>query len=111
MKLPIGLTENEQLALRDLKETLSEHVALYALSLFGSRARGEETTDSDIDVMIEVEEYTPEVEAKIDDIIFLIDLKHDVFISATIFGKRELEDGPVSESPLYKSVERDGVRL
>jgi predicted nucleotidyltransferase len=111
MKLPLWLKENEQMALKELKERLSSSVDLRALSLFGSKARGEESRDADIDVMVEVEDYTPDTERAIDDIIFRINLTYDVFISATIFSRKELEDGPMSESPLYKSIERDGVPL
>ncbi len=105
------MKENEKRALKDLKERLSRDVDLHGLYLFGSKARGDDTPDSDIDVMIEIEDYTPEVESKIDDIVFQINLQYDVFISATIFGKKELQEGPMSQSPLYKHIERDGVGL
>jgi hypothetical protein len=36
---------------------------------------------------------------------------HGVFISSIIFGEKELEAGPLSESPLYRSVQRQGIRL
>ncbi len=31
--------------------------------------------------------------------------------SALVQLKRELEEGPLSESPLYKAIEREGVRI
>ena len=111
MKQALRLKENEQRALRELKERLSRDVNLRALYLFGSKAKGDDSPDSDIDIMIEIEEYTPEIESTIDDIIFQVNLHYDVFISATIFDRKELEDGPMSQSPLYKSIERDGVGL
>ena len=54
--------------------------------------------ESDIDVMIEVENYTPEVEALIDELVFEINLNHDCLISAVIFGSKELHEGPLRES-------------
>ena len=60
--------------------------------------RGEESPESDIDVMIEVENYTPEVEALIDELVFEINLNHDCLISAVIFGSKELHEGPLRES-------------
>jgi hypothetical protein len=36
---------------------------------------------------------------------------HDAFISAVIFGKKEIEEGPLSESPIYKVCKREGVSL
>jgi hypothetical protein len=49
--------------------------------------------------------------AEIDDIIYRINLEHDVFISALVFGKDELEEGPMSEAPIYKVIQRQGVPL
>jgi hypothetical protein len=43
--------------------------------------------------------------------IYQINLNYDVFISALIFGKDELEDGPMSEAPIYKVIQREGVSL
>jgi len=46
--------------------------------------------------MIEVENYTPEVEALIDELVFEINLNHDCLISAV--GSKELHEGPLRES-------------
>ena len=62
-------------SLNDLKQSLNLDFQLIDLRLYGSKARGTADADSDIDVMI------------------------------------ELEDGPMSASPLFKAIERDGVRL
>jgi hypothetical protein len=40
-----------------------------------------------------------------------INLEHDVFISALVFGKDELEEGPMSEAPIYKIIQKEGVPL
>ena len=45
------------------------------------------------------------------DIRYQINLEHDVFISALVFGKDELEEGPMSESPIYKVIQMEGVPL
>jgi hypothetical protein len=34
-----------------------------------------------------------------------------VIISALVFGKDEIEEGPMSESPIYKVIQREGVPL
>ncbi len=109
--MALRLDSNERQALRQLRDALGNKVDLVDFRLFGSRARGESEPDSDIDVMIEVGEYTPDVESAIDEEIFQINLKYDTFISATIFGREELEQGPLSESPLFKVIEKEGVRL
>ncbi len=98
-------------SLNDLKQSLNLDFQLIDLRLYGSKARGTADADSDIDVMIELEELPPTLYEKVFDLLFDINLRYGVFISAVLFGRKELEDGPMSASPLFKAIERDGVRL
>ena len=105
------MKKNEKIAIRSLKKELSSRFNLVDLRLFGSKARGEDTPESDIDVMIEIAESNPEIESQIDDIIFEINLKNDSFIFAVFFSKKEIEEGPLSKSPIYKIIEKEGVSI
>jgi len=105
------LAENEERALKELREELSAKYPIIDIRLYGSKARGEGREDSDLDIMIEIPEYDRGMVAKIDDIVYRINLKHDVFISVLVFGKDELEEGPMSEAPIYKVIQREGVPL
>jgi len=87
------MKSNERAALVKLKRELEKTLNLVDYRVFGSKARGEESPESDIDVMIEVENYTPEVEALIDELVFEINLDHDCLISTVIFGSKELHEG------------------
>ena|SRR4030067_2841437 len=107
----IGLNKNEEIAIVKLKKALEQRFNLLDFRVFGSKARGDASPDSDIDVMIEVDDYNPEIESEIDDIVFKINLEHDCFISTVIFGKKELEEGPLGESPIYKAIEKEGIRV
>jgi len=98
-------------SLNDLKHSLNLDFQLIDLRLYGSKARGTADADSDIDVMIELEELPPTIYEKVFDLLYDINLRYGVFISAVLFGRKELEDGPMSASPLFKAIERDGVRL
>ncbi|TSA48052.1 MAG: hypothetical protein D4R56_01135 [Deltaproteobacteria bacterium] len=105
------LAENEEQALKRLREELFARYPIIDFRLYGSKARGEGRPDSDLDVMIELPDYDRAMVAEIDDIVYRINLEHDVFISALVFGKDELEEGPMSESPIYKVIQREGVPL
>jgi predicted nucleotidyltransferase len=107
----LTLKKNEEKALRTLKKELSRRFNVIGLRVFGSKARGEDTPESDIDVMIELDECNPDIKSKIYDIVFEINLKNDIFISTTIFSRKEIEDGPLSESPIYKAILREGARI
>jgi predicted nucleotidyltransferase len=105
------LAENEERALKRLRKELFAKYPIIDFRLYGSKARGEGRPDSDLDVMIELPDYDRAIVAEIDDIVYRINLDHDVFISALVFGKDELEEGPMSESPIYKIIRREGVPL
>jgi predicted nucleotidyltransferase len=104
------LAENEERALKELRQELAKY-PIIDICLYGSKARGEGREDSDLDIMIEIPDYDRAMVAEIDGIIYRINLKHDVFISALVFGKDELEEGPMSEAPIYKVIQREGVPL
>lgn len=107
----MSLKEKEKAALKELKKVLEEKYGLLDFRLYGSKARGEDSPESDIDVMIELTEVNPEIESEIDKTLFAINLKYDCFISVVLFGQKALEEGPLDQSPLYKVVEREGIRL
>lgn len=103
------MTPKEKAALGDLKEALRQQYGVASVLVYGSKARGDDSPDSDIDVMIILNDYTPEIESSIDELVYDINLDHDCLISLVIFGRRELEEGPMSESPLYKRIMAEGV--
>ena len=107
----MALKKNEEIALKVLKERLVSSYPILDFRIFGSKVRGEDTPHSDIDVMIEVAELNPGIESKIYDIVFDVNLKNDCFISVIIFTKEEIEEGPMSESPIYKTIMKEGVTI
>ncbi|MCU0287000.1 MAG: nucleotidyltransferase domain-containing protein [Acidobacteria bacterium] len=105
----MALKKNEENAVRTLKESLAGRYSLLDFRIFGSKIRGDESDQSDIDIMIELPESNPEIESAIYDFIFDVNLKNDCLISAVIFGKDEIEQGPLSESPIYKTIMKEGA--
>jgi len=107
----IKLTDNEIVAVLRFKEVLQDKFDILDFRVFGSKARGDASQESDIDIMIEIEDYSPEIASEIRNIAFEINLNYDCLITTTIFSRKELEEGPLSESPLYKTIELEGVRV
>jgi len=107
----LNLKENEKEAILLLKRQLLKKFSLLDFRLFGSMVRGDASSESDIDIMIELEEVTPEIESQIDEIVFEINLEKDIFISTIIFSRDEIEEGPMSESPIYKVIQREGISI
>lgn len=105
------ITASEKAALEALQAELSKSFRIKDMRLFGSKAIGVDTALSDMDVMIVLETLSPQVESKIDDLIFDLNLKYDCLISALYFDSVELDNGPLSESPVYKKILAEGVQL
>jgi predicted nucleotidyltransferase len=102
---------NERKGLHVLRSVLEESYNLVDFRIYGSKAMGTDAEDSDLDIMIILEEGSPTIESQIDDLIFDINLKYDCLITAIYFSRLELEDGPLSESPIYKKILEEGIGL
>jgi predicted nucleotidyltransferase len=102
---------NEKKALDVLKNALTENYKLLDFKIYGSKAKGTDLPDSDLDVMIALDEHSSAIESQIDDLIFDINLKYDCFIMAIYFSRKELEVGSLSESPIYKKIQQEGISL
>ena len=107
----MALSVNEKKAIKDLHSKLSESYTVKDFRIFGSKATSTEKDDSDVDVMILLEDTSPEIESEIDDMIFDINLEYDCLISALFFSREELEEGPFDQSPVYKKAMDEGIRV
>ena len=105
------ILSNEKQALNDLKARLLKKYGILDFRVFGSKAKGTDVEGSDIDLMIVLEDLSPLIESQIDDLIFELNLKYDCFITALFFSRKELEIGPMSESPIYKKILPEGTSL
>jgi len=100
---------NEKKALGALKLELSRKYELLDLKIYGSKAKGLDTPDSDLDVMVVLKNLTPLVESEIDDFIFEINIENNCLITAIFFDQKELEVGPLAESPIYRKISQEGI--
>ena len=93
---------NEKKALKGLKAELNKRYELSDFKIYGSKTKGLDTLESDLDVMVVLKNSSQSIESEIDDLIFEINLENDCLITALFFDQEELENGPLSESPIYK---------
>ena len=80
--------------------------------LYGSEARGESSKDSDIDILILVPDTMQKdfnaIKSKIQDELYLLELKHDKFISPLILLQNTWNQ---RKTPFTLNVEKDGISL
>ena len=80
--------------------------------LFGSRARGDNHSNSDWDILILVDDQkvTNEIEDKFRDKLYDLELETGQVISVFIYPKKYW-DTNLKYSPLYKNIQNEGVRI
>ena len=95
--------------LSELKVTLERSVRLYSLILFGSRARGDFASDSDMDVLIVVDVLNAEIEKTVRECVWEIGLANSVVIVPVIYSRYEWENGPDRSSLLALAIRKEGI--
>ena len=68
-------------------------------------------TESDIDLMIELEEETIDVRWDIYKMVAQVNIDFGCVISPILFSRGELEKGPMKESPIYRRVQEKGISI
>jgi len=105
------LLNKEKEALQQLKKELSLRYNLYWLKLFGSKARGDSDKESDIDVVMVLDNVNWDIEKQVYELCFHIGLEYDVLISPIIYSFEETNDSLTKATPFFMTVEKEGVAL
>ena len=77
--------------------------------VFGSRARGDATWESDLNVCIVADELTNEDRNTLSTIAWEVGFEHELLITTVCFTTEEFEHGPMSESTLVMNILREGI--
>ena len=95
--------------LRSLRAALGNK--LLEVKLFGSKATGKDQRDSDIDVLVVVKKNGVEIEDRVLDFAFDVNLKHEVYISPRVIDRSILSDPVWSITPFLRAVAKEGISL
>lgn len=101
--------ENE--ILKKLIKEIKKVVPEAEIILFGSKARGDDNAESDIDLLILIGSNDREKKEKINDVCFQFELEYDILTSPLVHTKEEWHSFPYNVSEIKYFIERDGVRL
>lgn len=106
------ITEEEKNIAERIKESVREKDPSAKVILYGSRARGDFDTYSDWDILILVKKENVSLQLEQEYRHHLLDLELEIGepISVTVHSEKKWESEH-SITPLYKSIEEDGVVL
>jgi len=90
---------------------LREQLGEVSIIVYGSRAREDSEPVSDMDICVIVEKMDRKTREIIFTIAWEVGFKEDVIIVPLIFEKKEWKDSPILESPIYKNIQREGVKV
>ena len=105
------LGPNAQAALQELRERLVELLAgrPFTAVLFGSRARGDFDTYSDLDVSIIVGGLDRPLKRLIIDLVIDIETKYETYISPLVMSSEEFDALRRRERRIALDIEREGI--
>ena len=108
---PPGLSLADRRVAATLKRRLADLGRPVDFRVFGSRASGNATWESDLDIFIELEAATSATRRRIDELAWEIGFAAGLVISPFVVTRDELETGPVGANPLTRHIMAEGVPI
>lgn len=106
----LPLKEKDRLAIEAAAKVLRGRFPVEQVILFGSKARGEDQPESDIDLLVLVRgRVTHELKRAMTHALFPLQLQHEVVLSLTVLAAEQWESGVYQVLPIRGEIERDGV--
>ena len=91
------------------RSLLSEKLEVNRLILFGSRSRGDFDPDSDMDVLVVLDERNKTVEDYVADCAWEAGIEYGIVVCPTTFSTEEWKNGPQRYSLLAIAIREEGV--
>jgi len=90
-------------------EKVREHFPAAEVRLFGSRARGDASPESDLDVCVILDKLDRDARDLISHIAWEVGYENDVVMATIKYERNVFMNRPRSASPLVKTILREGV--
>ncbi|MCL4490925.1 MAG: nucleotidyltransferase domain-containing protein [Nitrospirae bacterium] len=105
------MQEKDLRVIEKFKLLVSQKVKVLELRIFGSRARGDASPESDLDVLVVVDHLDHSIEKYISDCAWEAGFHEDVLIMPVAISLDTLKNSPIRESVFIKNVYREGVTV
>ncbi|MEA5420716.1 nucleotidyltransferase domain-containing protein [Spirulina sp. CCNP1310] len=93
------------------RSRLETMIPILDLRVFGSRARGDASEDSDLDLFIQVEMLDRPLRDSIHDLAWEVGFEYDRVISTFVVTATQVQEGAVGASPLLAKVLAEGIKI
>ena len=103
------IAEKDRQIVIEFKRRVKELMNIVDLRVFGSRARGDNDPDSDLDIFIVVEKLTSDLRTRISEIAWEVGFEQDQVITTTVTTSYDLKYGAMGANPLIFAIDRDGI--
>ena len=101
--------ENDLKIVEKFKSMVSLRVKVHEVRVFGSRARGDASEESDLDVLVVVDHLDHSIERYISDCAWETGFSENVIIIPIAITLDTLKNSPIRESAFIKNVYREGI--
>jgi predicted nucleotidyltransferase len=107
------LSEVEEKAIKELKDGLLKAYGseVEVIRLFGSKARGDYSGDSDIDILVTVRSSDFSIWEGIQKIVASVSLKYNVFLSVKVMDLNHVSYLKHLDTALMRNIEKQGVDI
>jgi predicted nucleotidyltransferase len=112
-KIPVYLAPREKRAVNALISRLRKAYGeqIKQAFLFGSKARGDAKSDSDIDLLLLVEKETWAIKDEISDMVADINLEYDLLVDMRVIGAERWIHMAEIQAGLYRTISQDAIPL
>ena len=108
----IKLSQKERGSILEASKVLKSGLPVKKLILFGSKARGTDEPDSDIDLLVLTSRpVDSEIRSDISDRLAEINLRNDVLLTSIVVSEDEWSNGLIRYMLIHDEVERDGCEI
>ncbi len=98
------LDDKVKVVTRRFKTIVEKKYNVIDMKLFGSSARGTQGQNSDIDIMVKLDEVNRDIEENLYDIAYELELEYDCLIDVIV-----ISDDWNIKIPLYQKIEQEGI--
>ena len=105
------LSPREYRIVQHFKLSLLEITPFKRLVVFDSRARGDATPDSDLDIFIEVPVLDAALRRQISRIAWEVSLDERVLISTFVITTTAINESPLGANPILRTIANEGIAV